>query len=66
MWLLALTVSSAIGGLVAVFSKDVDWKGKWGTNDEPLRSGGIDRILTPQVSEYLTVADVKRDRQKGN
>jgi len=66
MWLFAMTVSSAIGGLVAVFSKDVEWKGKRGTNDEPLGSDGSDRILTPQVPEYLTVAEVKLERQKGN
>ena len=66
MWLFAMTVSSAIGGLVAVFSKDVDWKRKRGKNEDALKSDGIDRILTPQIPEYLTVAKVKIERQKGN
>ena len=38
MWLLAMTISSAIGGLVAVLSKDINWKGQERTNDGPPRS----------------------------
>ena len=64
MWLFAMTISSAIGGLVAVFSKDVDWKGNRRTNDEAQSSDGIHRILTPQVSEYLTVSEPKLEREK--
>lgn len=43
MWLFAMTISSAIGGLVAALSKDVDWRGKRQTSDEPL--DGIEQIL---------------------
>ena len=66
MWLLAMTISSAIGGLVVVLSKDIDWKGQQRTNDESPRSDGMDRILTPQGREYATVPEVKLEREKQN
>jgi uncharacterized membrane protein YbhN (UPF0104 family) len=52
MWLFAMTISSAIGGLVAALSKDVDWRGKRQTSNEPLKSNGLEQILPPSPRIY--------------
>jgi uncharacterized membrane protein YbhN (UPF0104 family) len=52
MWLFAMTISSAIGGLVAALSKDVDWRGKRQTSNEPLKSNGLEQILPPSPGIY--------------